>query len=670
MKGAIRILKSACRAIQKSALAGLVAAGVLTAGQGLAVENVNAGPWLPVTNFVVNADLVTTTIGWDNFSRMIGVQLCKKDNLADPVWTPMTPTDTGLTALSGYDTVYPFSEMSALLGIAKERQFFRLRGVYADADDTGCICGSTTCDHEGKTDILPGPEGDDGFYIPVYSSNETFIVYIRVDDEGNCDNPPTFWTDLGNPKGPTQVWPDGNGGWSSEGYVCFCLNCGTGNLVKGTNDVYYIQIVTNNIPADIYVATDDDGNIIYPPTYWTDIDGENGGPTQVWPDGNGGWNGDGTGCTCGNSPVIDGPYGPSVQIITNDIPSHIYIVTDANGKPKFPPFYWTDIPAPSHQVYPDGNDGWTTTPIAHDCSLSCPFAHKHFGNIIKNGVDYYIGTGLTNGTEDVYLILDENGNVKHPLEYYTLNPKAQIWPDGNGWTDTDPNNPGEPQPPPGAITPTPIVGNQYYEDPGPNGIPGDGDDILWRVLATDYAGRKLLITEYVYEYNTTRYNFSGYVLFDSSALKNTMQTWFDANAGATLKAKALGYKFQQSDGNYIPPTAIGAGIEYDWTGYNFSLTPSSGNNGDNVARAYALADSTVTSGKVFALSVSEVNQYATAFRRIAVDIRDKTTPRNWWLRSPGTNYTSTVASIFWDGWIQGLPHSDPFGFRAAVWINP
>ncbi|MCL1909987.1 MAG: hypothetical protein FWG05_03520, partial [Kiritimatiellaeota bacterium] len=207
---------------------------------------------LPVTNLVATAPN-SLTISWADYSNIVGWQLYTTDDLTAGTWTALDnaklKTIGGATPLarlesSGDDTVFPLSVTATTFTMTDTNGFYRLQAVNG---------------------IRP-------------SSNPA--------------------------------------------------------VVTGTDDLKYILIDTDTGAedlGDIYIKTDENGVPAAPPSYWIEIDGDNGGPTQVWPDGNGGWTTiDPTGkCNC--DPCECNPLPGGIFVFDNGT----IVIVDEKNRPKF-----------------------------------------------------------------------------------------------------------------------------------------------------------------------------------------------------------------------------------------------------------------------------------------------------------------------------------------------
>ena len=128
----------------------------------------------------------------------------------------------------------------------------------------------------GLTRINPGELGDH-----VFALGDTTAVFPGVGGKG-------FYR-LVAVKGDPRVIPDGNGG-------------------------HYVKVGDDGEGSDIYLKTDGDGNLEYPPTYWINVPGS---PTQVWPDGKGGW-------TTSTPPPF--PYSPDTSVDWWDRVDHTLVI--------------------------------------------------------------------------------------------------------------------------------------------------------------------------------------------------------------------------------------------------------------------------------------------------------------------------------------------------------
>jgi len=206
----------------------------------------------------------------------------------------------------------------------------------------------------------------------------------------------------------------------------------------------------------------------------------------------------------------------------------------------------------------------------------------------------------------------------------------------------------------GLVYPALWVKSTIFTDPVVN-LPGNGgtftDDknVDWIVLTTDSNGNKLLMTKYVYMFSagsSPQYHGSNWVTFKNAALAGTMQTWFNNNAGGITKAIAC---------DFTSPADETGSFSASW----------------NQSGARNSATGAAGTGKPFALSVSEYNQYLTntgALQKKGYDVNNPSQMRDWWLRSP--NGTSgTMGSSQGDAG-SALTTSQLVGIRPCVWVKP
>ena len=242
------------------------------------------GPPLPVTNITVNGN-TTIDLKWDDYTGIIGFKLYTTTSLDAPDWQPMTETQTGLTRMGTDATVFALANTGVNVpgNSPTDRQFYRLIAVK----------GEHTC----PAIVIVGEGEDKVYYIQVDKDPD---VYLEVGDDGNAKKPLTYWKNIRGTS-RTQVWEDGEGGWTTDepDTGCTCEHCDCDNpegcqcfIVGGDNDEFLFQRVGDEEfnGKQVRVRLTNPGKKLAdrPPTYWIWDDG-NDEWRQVWQDKNGDW---------------------------------------------------------------------------------------------------------------------------------------------------------------------------------------------------------------------------------------------------------------------------------------------------------------------------------------------------------------------------------------------
>lgn len=190
----------------------------------------------------------------------------------------------------------------------------------------------------------------------------------------------------------------------------------------------------------------------------------------------------------------------------------------------------------------------------------------------------------------------------------------------------------------------PAVG-ELFRDSGANPQDPEGSRTVWRVLYEDSNGNRLIITEQVL--GVTQYNtpFNGVVWtpFPQSNLRSVLNT---AMVAPELAANAL-----------IP---VGAGTDVrNAIGGSFSATEN-----HMLGRTTPGGLATAPQQALFILSISEVNHYFE-------DAEARRTPEgaSWWLRSPGTNNSTSCTFVQPNGTISMTQAFANQGLRPAMWVR-
>lgn len=191
----------------------------------------------------------------------------------------------------------------------------------------------------------------------------------------------------------------------------------------------------------------------------------------------------------------------------------------------------------------------------------------------------------------------------------------------------------------------------------------DSNGNLWRVLAIDEGGRKLIITEQIHGLGTMYHHPNSYVrLQDTSHLRPALNDWYENNLGPELQERALTALNLENDVRSVPEP----GPLWDWDIENASSGWTSA--GGEASRAEEA---------LFVLSISEVNRYSGAgtLNRIATAHQGGVAARSWWLRSPGTGSVGPATSVREAGNILQINSTGSggqvthHGFRPAMWIT-
>ena len=206
----------------------------------------------------------------------------------------------------------------------------------------------------------------------------------------------------------------------------------------------------------------------------------------------------------------------------------------------------------------------------------------------------------------------------------------------------------------------------------------DSEGISWRVLA-DQGNSRLIITEHAHGNWTTPafdaitnmpYNAlqNQYVRLGNATLRTTLNNWGAANLSNELRSVAVAPVGVNNDVRETLWTAtettnwLSFLAENDWAGARAGFTTPG-----------ARTQGTAADGSLFALSMSEANQYfdGDAGRRtFDHNANFRTVERHWWLRSPGYNTTYVVAMVFGAGNMSATGATSPVvGLRPALWIT-
>jgi hypothetical protein len=186
----------------------------------------------------------------------------------------------------------------------------------------------------------------------------------------------------------------------------------------------------------------------------------------------------------------------------------------------------------------------------------------------------------------------------------------------------------------------------------------DSEGVSWLVLTDDGNGHKLIMTEYVYGFDT-KYDIGGLwkQLDTGTTLKTALQNFYSGTMGSEIGTAAVSYEFPLADVR----TAYN-----DGAGWQIDENQPSGRSkvGSDPA------DKTNGSNVIFVLSISEYNEWLPVANRVANDATATDTPRVWWLRSPGTS-VATCTNMSTSGVINGVGAASNLGrgFRPALWVD-
>ena len=379
-----------------------LAALTMTAGIALA-QTFPPGPWLPITNIIANTGQ-PVTLGWDDFSDLVGLEVWTTETLDNPDWQLLSITRGGDTV-----TRFALNELGLVSPSMTPTRFYRLRGVRGPAVPSVPVI------------TLPGTGGgSDTHYVKIdvdSSLNDLGDIYVKSEGNGNPIVPPTFWSAVGGGT-PVRVYADGKGGWDTVPHTC--PPGSTVVTLPGGGGGSYVKIDIDVTLGTVYVKTDGNGNPIVPPTFWISVDGTT---VRVYPDGKGGWSTSPHICPPGSTIVtIPGTGGGAdshyVKIDVDVTLGDIHVKTDGNGNPIVPPTFWIAVGGGTPvQAYPDGKGGWSLSP--HTCK---PI-------IIGNG-PYFVNVGTNSLGDTIYVKVNGDGTVILPPTIWTnvLINAVQIFP--------------------------------------------------------------------------------------------------------------------------------------------------------------------------------------------------------------------------------------------------
>ena len=196
------------------------------------------------------------------------------------------------------------------------------------------------------------------------------------------------------------------------------------------------------------------------------------------------------------------------------------------------------------------------------------------------------------------------------------------------------------------------------KDVPPGGTFTDSNGNVWRVLAVDANGNRLIITEHVLGVGTAYHTSNDYVrLSNSNRLRPALNNWYNNNLGSELRARALPANNIDND------VRSGPSMPWDWDLENAAAGWTSVGTGTATAV-----------NSMFVLSISEFNRYNAAgtLNRLARDPGGSA--RMWWLRSPGTGTTGPGSNVRETGAINHANTTaagfiSAVGYRPAMWIT-
>ena len=236
--------------------------------------NYNDEPPLPITGIEYDSAAKEVTLDWYDYSDIIGFKLYTTDDLGtDPiVWTAMDSAQTKVTSLhqdlAGHH-IYAFTNTAMTVdGSVSDKRFYRLLAVRG----------------AGHAEVIPEITGGGtvtNYFIEVVSGDPAYgTIYVKTDGKGRPDYPITYWINV--PQNPTQVWPDGEGGWTETEPGCPCGAkdpCACATKVIEYQDKYYTIYTTNNVGTIIYIEVGENGEPVFPPKFWEICEP----PVPVWP---------------------------------------------------------------------------------------------------------------------------------------------------------------------------------------------------------------------------------------------------------------------------------------------------------------------------------------------------------------------------------------------------
>jgi len=185
------------------------------------------------------------------------------------------------------------------------------------------------------------------------------------------------------------------------------------------------------------------------------------------------------------------------------------------------------------------------------------------------------------------------------------------------------------------------------------------NDVLWRVLAEDSSGNKLITTQYVLEPGPYHSENTYVRLQLSHSLRPRLNNWYNDMLAPELKSIALPAANLDNDVRSAPSTNFNDGFR---------------NENAPAGWTSAGAGAATVSNALFVLSVSEFNRYIAA----GTLNRDANTPQGtmqyWWLRSPGVvnnvdlDTPVAILGLFTSPTVTSATDAR-IGMRPTLWVN-
>ena len=198
----------------------------------------------------------------------------------------------------------------------------------------------------------------------------------------------------------------------------------------------------------------------------------------------------------------------------------------------------------------------------------------------------------------------------------------------------------------------------------------DQDGITWQVVGKDSKGNLLIMTKYVYGYQTpaATYTKSGTTTFtpyEKSQAREWLEKWYIDHCSNLAKYALLPTTWNIEASAIV---SMSAGWDKGWQ------KPDCVSSGGAKAGAQ-------TKDVILVPSISEINYYfnaaapkgsniADAYRVNMTSGKVDELPSNWWLRSPGWDASCPNACIRNGGFIFGSStNAAPMGYRPALWVD-